>query len=417
MKPCPHCGASIPEEASFCPYCSETVNPHTKVIQSRYIPRLALYSASLIVLAAVLVLALTVWAQTRPRTYESGTGELEYGGYRLLLTRGREVEPVPLASFHAMIDYAYRTPAPLYAISLEDGTPAPDAFLEEVASVTAAISSPDSLASISCTEPEVKSEYYPEAAVLSLIDFILKGPGNCTAELLYTITMKNGDVIRMRQAYTIESISIYTYTAQDAPMNTVEELQALVDRACGEIGEYDQLHLYLPAITYADGLEIGERLVRLYGSVGPDGQRTTFTGTTRVSSPQGVSEFQDIAFTGSGHGVGVLVSGTTRFQLVNCRVSGWETGFQAVDSAWIDADGTVFADNTVGLCFDSADTPMVSDNFYTGNTFQNNGTAVLLERVGSDASLCFPETRFTGNGTDIDNRCGHEVDTSGTVFE
>ena len=61
-------------------------------------------------------------------------------------------------------------------------------------------------------------------------------------------------------------------------MDTIEELQALVDRACEEIGEYDQLHLYLPAVTYTGGLEIGDRLVRLYGSLTPDGQRTAFTG-------------------------------------------------------------------------------------------------------------------------------------------
>ncbi len=43
----------------------------------------------------------------------------------------------------------------------------------------------------------------------------------------------------------------------------------------------------LKPMTYTGGLEIGDRLVRLYGSLGPDGQRTAFTGTTRVSSPQG----------------------------------------------------------------------------------------------------------------------------------
>lgn len=417
MKSCPHCGASLHEEASFCPYCARAVNERKEVQPPRHMPGRALYSTLIVLVAAAALLLLAFGVHNRPRTYESDTGELEYGGYRLLLTRGRDVEPVPLASFHAMIDYAYRTPAPLYAISLEDGTAAPDAFLEKVASATAAISSPDSLASITCTEPEVKSEYYPEAAVLSFIDFILKGPGNCTAELLYTITMKNGDVIRMRQTYTFESISIHTYTAQDAPMDTIEELQALVDRACEEIGEYDQLHLHLPAVTYADGLEIGDRLVRLYGSLAPDGQRTAFTGTTRVSSPKGVSEFQDIAFLGNGQDVGILVSGTTRFRLVNCRVSGWGTGLQAVDSAWIDADGTIFTDNRVGLCFDSADTPMVSDNFYTGNIFQSNDTAVLLKRVGSDVPLEFPDTLFTGNGQDIDNRCGQKLELEGAVFK
>lgn len=417
MKPCPHCGASLHKEASFCPYCARTVNERKEVQPPRHMPWRALYSALIVFATVATVLLLVFWFHSRPRTYESDTGELDYGGYRLLLTQGRGVEPVPSAGFHVMVDRSYRNPSPLYAVSLDEGTMVPDAFMEEVASVTASVSSPDIAMNVTCTEPQAQSEYYPDAAVMSIIDFGMKGPGNCTAEFLYTITMKNGDVIRMWQTYTFESISIYTYTAQDVPMNTIEELQALVDRACGEIGEYDQLHLYLPAVTYTGGLEIGDRLVRLYGSLGPDGQRTAFTGTTRVSSPQGVSEFQDIAFLGSGEDVGILVSGTTRFQLTNCRISGWATGLQAVDSAWIDADGTIFADNHVGLCFNSADTPMVSDNFYTGNTFQNNGTAVLLEHVGSDVPLNFPDTLFTGNGTDIDNRCGQPLELEGAVFK
>ena len=416
-KSCPHCGAQLPVGASFCPHCAQSIQERKEVSPPRHMPRRALYSALMVLLAAVLVLALTVWVQSRPKTYESDTGELNYGGYRLLLTQGREVEPVPLASFHAMVDRGYRNPSPLYAVSPEDGAVMADAFLEEMASVTAEVRSSDIALNVTCTEPQIRSEYYPDAAFMSIVDISLKGPGNCAAELLYTITMKNGDVIRMRQTLTFESITIYTYTAQDAPMNTIEELRALLERACEESGEYDQIHIHLPAVTYAGGLEIEERLVRLYGSVGHDGQRTTFTDTTRISSPKGVLEFQDIAFSGSGQGIGVLVSGTTRLQLVNCRVSGWETGLQAVDSAWIDADGTIFADNQVGLCFDSADTPMVSDNFYTGNTFQNNGTAVLLAHVGSDTPLNFPGTRFSGNGTDIDNRCGHEVSIAAAIFE
>ena len=26
QKVCPHCGAALPEEAAFCPYCAQTVN-------------------------------------------------------------------------------------------------------------------------------------------------------------------------------------------------------------------------------------------------------------------------------------------------------------------------------------------------------------------------------------------------------
>ena len=88
-----------------------------------------------------------------------------------------------------------------------------------------------------------------------------------------------------------------------------------------------------------------------------------------------------------------------------------------MDNAWINADETTFADNTVGMCFDAEDTPLVSDNFYSDDTFQNNKTAILLKRVSSDTSLKFPGTRFTGNGTDIDNRCGQTLELEEAIFD
>lgn len=60
---------------------------------------------------------------------------------------------------------------------------------------------------------------------------------------------------------------------------------------------------------------------------------------------------------------------------------------------------------------------MVSNNFYSDDTFQNNGTAVLRERVSGDATLKFPGSRFTGNDTDIDNRCDQPLDLSEAIFE
>ena len=419
-KSCPHCGAQLPEGASFCPHCAQDISQRKEVSPPRHMPRWALYSALLILFAAVLVLALTVWVQTRPKTYESNTGELLYTGrtgtYHLCLSRSDPPTPTPENHYHAVLNDSYRDPVPLYALDPDSGEPLTEIFLMDVASVSAQISSPDKYVSVTCTEPQ-PSDYYPNAAAVTFVDFQLVAPGDYGAELVYTVTMKNGDTLRLTQKEQYSSITVYQYTAQDEPMETIEELQALIDRVIAASDEYDQIYLYLPAVIYEGGLTMENRCINLYGSVGPDGQRTAFTGPTQITSPRGMREFHDIHFWGSGQGVGVLASGTTRFQLVNCRVSGWNTGLQAVDNAWIDTDGTIFADNQVGLCFDSADTPMVSDNFYTGNTFQNNGTAVLLEHVGSDTPLNFPETRFSGNGTDIDNRCGQELDLSEAVFD
>ena len=420
MKACPHCGASLPTEASFCPSCAKSIQPRTEVIPPRHVPRRALYRALLVFLAVVLALALALWLSSRPKTYESDTGELLYtthsGSWRLLLSKQDPPEPTPENHYHAVVNEAYRDPVPLYAMDPDSGAFLTEEFMENVASITAEIICSEEYLSISCTEPAA-NDYYPSAAAVTFVDFRLVAPGDYEAELVYTVSMKNGDTLRLTQAKRCSSISVYQYTASDVPMDTIEDLQALVDRFSAASDEYDQLQLYLPAATYEGGLQIKERFVRLYGSIGPDGQRTTFTGPTEISSPKGVLECSDIAFTGSGEGVGIRVSGKTRFHLTNCQVSGWETGFLGTENAWINADETVFSDNTVGLCFNTLDTPLVSDDFYTDNLFRNNGTAVLLESVGSPTSLSFPGTRFTGNGTDIDNRCGQALELSRAVFE
>lgn len=201
-------------------------------------------------------------------------------------------------------------------------------------------------------------------------------------------------------------------------MNTIQELQDLVDRVSAEIGAYDQLYLYLPAITYEGGLIMG-RGVFLYGSVSSDGQRTTFTSPMEITAaPTGVPTFENITFQGGGQGVGIHASGEgTRFHLVNCQVSGWETGFLATEGAWIDTDETRFTGNGVAMCFDITGMPRVSDTEYVNNVFENNGTAVLIQHIPQDTVLKFPGSRFTGNGTDIDNRCGQSVDTAEAIFE
>ena len=421
MKTCPHCGAELHERSSFCPYCAKTVNPRAKAIQPWYIPRLTLYSVSLFLFLVVLAGALVLWLGSRPKTYESDTGELLYTShgesFRLCLSTTEPPEPIPENHFHSELNYAYRNPTPLYAVSPEEGSLLADEFMANVASITAEAHCSDASLTITCTEPQPHDEFFPNAAAVTFVDFSLLAPGDFEAEVAYTITMKTGDVIRMTQRQRYTSISTYTYTAEDVPMDTIEDLQALVDSLTERIDEYDRAVLYLPAMVYEGGLTVNERAVSLYGSVGSDGQRTTFTGPVVSSFRRGIREFHDISFRGNGAGAGVTAAGASRVHLIDCRVSGWETGFLAVDNAWINAVGTTFTDNAVGLRFDAADTPMVSDNFFVGDSFQNNGTAVLLERVPADVPLEFPETRFTGNGTDIDNRCNQSLDISEAIFE
>lgn len=66
---------------------------------------------------------------------------------------------------------------------------------------------------------------------------------------------------------------------------------------------------------------------------------------------------------------------------------------------------------------DAAIGPSASDSRYHDNTFTNNGTAVLLENVPTDITLDFEGTVFSGNGTDVDDRCDHPIDLSKATLE
>lgn len=94
-RSCPHCGARLPEEASFCPRCAQGINARREIASPRRIPRRALYG-SLAVLA-VLALILAAWLHTRPRVYASRL-DSACSGYRqgwplTLAQRGQTRQP------------------------------------------------------------------------------------------------------------------------------------------------------------------------------------------------------------------------------------------------------------------------------------------------------------------------------------
>lgn len=198
-------------------------------------------------------------------------------------------------------------------------------------------------------------------------------------------------------------------------MGTMEELQALVGRIAEEVPLPAVVNLHLPAVTYQGGLTIEGRPVNLYGSADAEGNCTTFTDTIRVAAQDGpISYFYDLDFVGEGTGVGV--SASARFWAENCSFANWKTGVLGYGSAWVNVIGCRFQGNGVGFHFNS-DGGYVTHTMFNDNVFLDNDTAVLLERVPTQETLNFQGSRFTGNNTDIDNRCGHPVEIAQAVFE
>lgn len=413
-KACPFCGASLPEEASFCPCCARSIRPRRTVKVPTHLRRKAL-KLILGFMAAAAALA-GVYLYLAPATYD-GWGEVTYtdedGTYQLLLSfQNERFTPQPEITEQAEVNGEYRMPSRLFINHVDTGANAGQIFMQKVDTVDTQILQPaDSPSPMVCSQPEYR-DFSPESAQVSLVDYTGR---SAPAELVWTLGMENGDTIRLHQKITVEPIETYDFYPEDYAMGTAEELQALVDRIAEDVPLPAVVNLHLPAVTYQGGLAIEDRPMNLYGSTDTERNRTTFTDTIRVAAQDGpISYFYDLDFVGEGTGVGV--SASARFWAENCSFTNWKTGVLGYGYAWVNVIGCRFQGNGIGFHFNS-DGGYATHTMFNDNVFLDNRTAVLLERVPTQETLNFQGSRFTGNNSDIDNRCGHPVEISQAVFE
>lgn len=421
-KICPYCGASLHEKASFCPYCAKNVNQRKQPHPPRYISGRALRSAGVLLAALVLALIAGLWQHYRPRVYDNDSTEVIYRDqgvdYQLCIAWANDpFTPADRARYNgsAPLNEIYRYPVLLYINLAGTETFAAETFLERVENITGEISQVDQDFQITCSEAVRDTDYVPNSAAILYMNPMVTSLGTHSAELTISVQMKNGDVIRLHQTQIMEGIMTHHFTSDDAPLDTVEDLEAFLARLDGMVGPEDEVYIHLPPVTYTEELSVTGRAVHLTGSTDEVGNRTTFTAPISVESKTGwVFFWEGFDLLGPGEGTGLSIS--ARLHLTDCRIAGWETGVLAHTNAWVKADECVFEDNAAGFCFD-AEHGSPSDSRYMNDLFRNNGTAVLLEQVPNDIPLQFPGTRFQGNGTDIDNRCGHKLELEEAIFE
>ena len=415
QKICPHCGAQLPDMASFCPHCAQSVTQRREFRPPRRLPRRVLRGALLVLVLGTL--ALSAYLYTRPKVYDNGAAEVIYtdddGSYQLLLNYfGDRFQPMTDYSEELEEGTTSNKPSRLFINHVDTGVNAKEAFLRKVEAINVELlRGGDSPEPWQYTQPQA-SDYDLEAASRSILTYTDRSGD---MELRWNIRMQNGDTIRLYQRMALGVVPTRHFYPEDVPMDTMDDLQALVDQVNETITSDIIVYIHLPAVTYEGSLLLEQRSMNLIGSEGPDGVRTTFTGTLQATAQKGyICKFQNLSFMGDGEGVGVSASARINFN--HCQFTGWRTGVLCYGSSWVNIKDSVFEDNTVGFHFNSTSDNR-NDHMYSGNLFRRNGTAVLLESVPGDQALYFEGTRFSRNGADIDNRCGHEVSIAAAIFE
>lgn len=120
---------------------------------------------------------------------------------------------------------------------------------------------------------------------------------------------------------------------------------------------------------------------------------TTFTGTVSIKGHDGnYADLSGINFEGKG---GIGLDAYCLVLLTDCNFTGWDTAAVAQNGAWVNAMECTFANNTVGLKFNTSMAYGTAPN-YVNNTFTDNGTAVCIDSLPGNEVIGFCRKRVLG---------------------
>lgn len=412
-KKCVKCGQPLPENASFCPHCTAVQTEKKAVKTPRRWKKKALIGLGVLILLAA---GTAVALYHRPQHYEGGA-QITYqdGGksYKVLLTfsegdgltghaQGERTDTMAEGMDSAV-------PCQLYALDSETGELAGEAFADQVESCIVDTKPTEDSLKMEFIEP-MYNEGFPNAVYVSDINFTSDSGTN---DILWTLNMKNGDTISLSTRLSIEKLAAVTYFADDVPMETTEELQALLTSIEEEVPSGTPVYLHLPAVTYDGDITFGDYTWGIYGSAEGDNV-TTFTGTVSMKGMNGnYADINRVDFRGES---GIGLNAYCLVLLTECSFDGWDTAAIAQNGAWVNAVSCTFTNNETALKFNSTSAYGTSA-VYGDNLFVGNGTAVSIDSLPGNEVLDFIGSTFSGNDIDIENKAGHPVDTVNAIFE
>lgn len=280
----------------------------------------------------------------------------------------------------------------------------PEDFAPLLDSWDVTVSAPEGVGRVSLWEAELETADTP-----ALLYRRLWGDNTCTHnEIVWTLRMKNGDVLILTQTIELLPQEVRTYSTADTPLDTAEQLQALLDDIAGACDADTSVTVYLPEVTYDAPITVG-CAVELVGS------GTTFTASITVAPLKNTDltrafvRFRQINFTGDGSGTGITAAAPT--YLEESRVTGWAVGGEAVTGGWLYLRGSHVADCGVGIRYNSAYSSSYT-YFADKMTFVQNGTALELLCMPPRAYAVLEDCRFRGNDVDVANPGGYRIEVN-----
>jgi len=414
MKKCSFCNADLPDSASFCPYCTHSQFEKKPVHLLKTRKRLFLTILFCVLAAVVGVYAYKV---TRPITVE-GYGKVVYRDgrdyYHLYVSKGDD-ENFPWPYVTKLTDAI--PPNQSYAFPLcllvfqgnEYDADVVEAFMDQVLFIDVK-ATPINGGEAMLPHPPSYDDGFPQAAAVCHLVYESKDGLN---QIQWQIQMKNGDLILINHEAEATELEVREYHYTEYSMNSTAELQALLDRIAIEVPRETVVNLYLPAVTYDESLILSDRAVNLIGSYHAD-EQTTFTKTVWVQSREpSITCLTNICFEGDG---GIGIESTVGFRLDKCTLRNWDTAVNLVDGGSIGFDGCEFADNRIGVLWDTRHYGYFTDSMCE-NYFSGNDIALWIKSIPGQVPIRFPNSVFEGNGINIQNDCNYPLKLSDAVFK
>ena len=442
-KKCIRCGVVLPGEAAFCPCCTATqIHRRTISVTPPATRRNQWWIGALAALAALaLPVGAALWSSaaqvetppedTLPLTVsrESEDGaETRYGELCQTYYEGEDGQLYHVfAAFSPGIDGGSTMrgycsgllepgctdtgPLTLFAEEAASGRNGRDSFSALLEDWSVTVTAPDG--GERCTLSDPTFDYISTTDAMLYQE--MTGTSACADnEIVWTLRMKNGDVVTVRQGVTFGTKTVVEYHWEDTPMNTAAELQALLDDITAAAKAEEAVYLYLPAVTYDAPVSVDSPMTLVGHQEG-----TTFSATLTANATEQddwtepVVKLRSLTFSGAG-GTGANACGPV--YLRGCRFTGWDVAAQALDGGWIFCREDVrFDRNAVALRLNSNFSISCGANI-NNTSFTRNGVALQLERIpGERMGLMLDYCTFYGNGTDIENPESYTVELMPTT--